>query len=226
VWAALIGLVGLIGWVGSASGAEDQGGAGKLSPEYLRILRDAAEDFRLENYDRVLRRLDQLDAISLETPVALNLRGAVATSQRDFEKAITYFTKASSAAPEYFAPRFNLGELLFLQQKYPDARGHFEKMLEGASGARRELLIFKVFMTFLMEGNQAEATVWMDKIQFPSDTPAYYFAKAAMEFRAGKPAAAEEWVATSMRVFDKQANDLYIESFIDVGWVSKPKLGN
>jgi len=215
-------LLAVLPWLGLLHAQESNQ---ELPPEYLRVLRMAAEEFRLENYDKVLRRIDQLDKIQADTAVALNLRGAVATSQRNFEQAAGYFRKALEVAPEYFAPRFNLGEVLFLQQKYADARNHFLEMIKNEKGARKELLQFKIFMAYLMEGNTEKATEWMDQIPFPSDTPAYYFAKAAWEFRAGNTAEAHSWIQSSLRIFGDTANDLYMEAFTDVGWVVKERAG-
>ena len=170
------------------------------------------------------RKLDLFDRIQLEEPVALNLRGAVYTSQRDYDKATLYFNKAIHAAPGYFAPRFNLGEVLFQQQHYAEARAKFEELTENDKGS--ELLQFKIFLTYLMEGDKDHARIRMDQMKFPSDTPAYYFARASWAFRAGNPAEGRDWIESSMRIFGPERNEFFVESLSDLGWISKDQYRN
>lgn len=192
----------------------------QLSPEYLRLLRDAGVEFQNRNLDSALKILDQADAIKLDTPVALNLRGAVHTEKKEFEKADELFKKALAAAPDYFAAEFNRGEILFMQKKYPEARAHFEKMLEKYKD--NELLQYKICLAYLQEDNLEKAVEWKDKIKFPSDSPAYYFAHAALSFDRGDEADAVQWIASSERIFGPENILLFLESLVDLGYVERP----
>ncbi len=190
-----------------------------LSPEYMRLLQEAGVEFQQENFDAVLSKLDQMDSIRLDTPVALNLRGAVFTEKKEFDTAKGFFEKALAEEPEYFAPLFNLGEILFLQKKYAESRKHFESMLEKAP--TEELLKYKIFMTYLMDDDSENAKIWRDKIQFPSNTPAYYFAQAAWEFKQDNEPEAVSWIESSMRIFGPQNNDFFLRSLLDVGFIKR-----
>ncbi len=193
-----------------------------LSPEYMKLLRDAGREFQRRNFDATLKILDQADAITLDTPVALNFRGAVYTEKKDYSQADELFKRALASAPTYFAAQFNRGEVLFLQKKYPEARDHFIKMLETFKG--NELLEYKVSLSYLVEDNVAAATEWCDKIKFPSDSPAYYFAHAALDFKAGRKAEGIEWIASAERIFGPENILLFLESLADLGYVERPRL--
>ncbi len=191
----------------------------RYSPAYRDLLEQANQAFRKEDYTEVLALLSRADKMIPNTALALNLRGAVATNQKDFDAAREFFNRAITKSGDYFPAKFNLGELFFLERKYPEAREQFEKMLE--VDPKNELLIYKIFMTYLMEENGAKAAEWKEKITFPSDTPSYYFVRAAEAFKGGDPDSARKWVAESLRVFPPLKNEYYVESLSDMGWISK-----
>ncbi len=196
-----------------------QGKALELSPEYMRLVGESALLFQQEKYEESKEKLDRADAIQLDTPIALNMRGAIATETGQYDEARRYFQKALMDYPDYFAPNFNLGEILFLEKKYAEAREHFQKMLEKVPD--NELLEYKIFLTYLMEGNMEEARKAKESIKFPSDTPAYYFAHAAWEFSRKNEQDARTWIDSSLRIFGDEANLFFLRSLADIGFIDK-----
>lgn len=193
-----------------------------LSPEYMRLVGESALLFQQEKYTESLDLLKRADAIQLDTPIALNMRGAIATETGKYDEARGYFLRALRDFPDYFAPNFNLGEILFLEKRYAEAREHFQKMLDKAPA--NELLQYKVFLTYLMEGNTEAARKEMEAIKFPSDTPAYYFANAAWEFSRKNEEDARTWIGSSLRIFGDQANLFFMRSLADIGFIDKSEL--
>ncbi len=193
-----------------------------VSPEYLKLITESASFFEQENYEQALERLDKADAIRMETSIALNLRGAIATESGEFDLARSLFVKALEKDEEYFAPRFNLGEILFLEKQYNEARAHFQGMLQDMPD--NELLQFKIFLTYLLQDKMEEAKQALAQIKFPSDTPSYYFANAALDFYNKKEEEARSWIDSSKRIFGEQSNHFYMRSMADIGFISKEEI--
>lgn len=190
-----------------------------LSPEYMRLVGESALLFQQEKFEESIERLNRADAIQINTPIALNMRGAIATETGHYDEARDYFKKALIDFPDYFAPNFNLGEILFLEKRYAEAREHFQKMLDKTPD--NELLQYKIFLSYLLEGDSDAARKAKEAIKFPSDTPAYYFANAAWEFNRKNDQDARTWIDSSLRIFGDQANLFFLRSLKDIGFVEK-----
>jgi tetratricopeptide (TPR) repeat protein len=202
----------------AASRADAQQQA-EYTPSYLALIEEAEREFRRDNLDAALAVLKRADAVMKDTAVALNMRGAIATQQQDYEAAREYFERAVAKAPDSFPAQFNLGEVLFLQRRYEAARKHFQKMLE--IHPKNELLVYKIYFTYLMEEDKENAKEWLDKIKSPTDSPAYYFARAAWDFKNGNPEDGRSWVREATRTFTGAKNRYYMESLSDMGWVAR-----
>ncbi len=194
----------------------------QLSPEYLKLIGESANLFEREEFQQALDRLDKADAIQMETPIALNLRGAIATETGELDSARTLFQKALEKDGAYFPSRFNLGEILFLEKKYTEARDHFMGMLKDTPD--NELLQFKVFLTYLMQDDMLQAQQALENIKFPSDTPSYYFANAALHFHQNEPEEARSFIDSSMRIFGAGPNRFFKRSLADLGFLSKEEI--
>ena len=51
------------------------------------------------------------------------------------------------------------------------------------------------------------------------DEPVYYLGHAAIEFSKGDKAAAQEWLDSANRIYTAQQVTIYMDSFIEIGWV-------
>ncbi|MFN9982976.1 MAG: tetratricopeptide repeat protein, partial [bacterium] len=88
-------------------------------------------------------------------PLILNLMGSVYTKKQNYQKDEKAFRQALDLEPGFFPAAFNLGELLFLQQKYPLARQYYQTMR--ATDHRHELLQFKVALCDILSGETERA---------------------------------------------------------------------
>lgn len=202
--------------------AQEPGEPQTLSREYIKLIGESALLMRDERFEEALKRLDKADAIQVDTPVALNLRGAIATETGKYATARDFFNKALGKQEDYFAPRFNLGEILFLEKRYPEAREHFRTMQQDLPD--NELIQYKIFLTYLLEGSLDNAREELGNIKFPSDTPAYYFANAAWEFQRGDEKEARSWLQSSMRIFGREPNAFFMKSLADVGFIDESEV--
>jgi len=182
------------------------------------LVSGAIKDIEDKKYDAALAKLDDANKRDPNSAFILNLYGAVWTKKKDFEKSKDYYEQALMADPQFFPARFNIGEILFLQKKYPEALAYFASMHD--RNPDNELLQFKVFLSLLMTNQIDEAKRFLPNFKYPGETPAWYFARAALAAKQGdKQKAVENVTAARMFFTDKCA--IFIETFEDLGWPTK-----
>ena len=107
------------------------------------------------------------------------------------------------------------------------ARSRFLEMMEEPNehleGATLDLIRFKILLTCLLEGKDRLAAPFLEKLQGSPESPALYYAKAALALRRKDQAEAKSWMATAGKEYSPQLNKLFAESFYEVGWLPKPK---
>jgi len=185
-----------------------------LSTESRIVLQAALAEFDLKNYDGGLSMLKELEKKTPDDPFVLNLIGAAYTKKKDFAAARPYFDHALAKVPNFFPAQFNLGELIFLERRYPEALEFFRQLLK--ANPNSELLQFKVFLCELQIGNTKGAEKAMNEIRYPPDTPAWYFARAIWEEKKGNHQKARELVAGARFIFGLKTT-MFDDAFQDVG---------
>lgn len=184
------------------------------SREAQKLIQSALADFDAKRYDAALEKTLKLEQEMPDDIMVMNLVGAAYTKKRDFANAQKYFDRALAKEPDFFAAKFNVGEILFLQRDYQGAYDHFNKMLE--SDPRNELLQFKVFLSLLELGQKDAAEQALKRIKYPSDTPAWYYGQAVWEFRNGDKKKAAEYVTGARYIFGPKTA-IFDETLDDIG---------
>ncbi|MFZ9965142.1 MAG: tetratricopeptide repeat protein [Terrimicrobiaceae bacterium] len=172
-------------------------------------------DYGAQKYDEALERLFELKDRHPSDPLILNLMGSVYMKKLNYQKAEKSFRQALDIEPGFFPAAYNLGELLFLQQKYPLARQYYETMR--ATDHRHELLQFKVALCDIMAGENERAAKLMNTIKYPGDSPAWYYAHAAFEHKQGNPSKAREYIRGAKFVYGPEKTALFDETFQTLG---------
>lgn len=203
--------------------AAEQAGASQAAreagPVYLRALERAALAYAQRDFQGALEKLELAEQIHPGIQDTWSMRGAIYAEQRAYEKAEDAFEHAEKLAPDNFWPRYNLAQLLFMQKKYAEAQGAFEK-LEG-DPEHRELVQYKVILLALLQGDTGKAEAVLGSMKEPSDTAAYYFAHAACEFARQNRTQGEYWVAAGIKIFGIERCYSLYDSLADLGWVEK-----
>lgn len=172
-------------------------------------------DYGAKKYDEALARLEQLRDSNHKDPLVLNLMGSVYTKKQNYQKAEKAFRQALDLEPGYFPAAYNLGELLFLQEKYDLAREYYETMR--ATDHRHELLQFKIALCDILAGEPGRATRVINTIKYPGDSPAWYYAHAALEHKQGNAAKAREYIRGAKFVYGPEKTALFDETFQTLG---------
>lgn len=194
---------------------------------YARTKSGQAEQALQQRDLTAARKLvDEADAADPNQAAILNLRGEILLEQKEYEQAEAEFKKAIKVDAKFRGAQFNLAEVPFKQKEYSKARDRFEALFGASSGAEKDqsaqLIKFKVFMTYLLEGKDSRAQKMMEQFQFTGDTPALYYAQAAWEFKQNNTAKANDWVTSARKIYAPALNLAFADAFYDLGWLQSP----
>ncbi len=191
--------------------------------EYRDLMLHILRAFNARDFKKATQLLDEADQVIPSTAIALNTRGAIAIEEHRYVEGAAFCRDALAKDPSYFPARFNLGEIPFMKKDYPEARKIFTALLEEKpKNDVKEMLLFRIFLTYLLEKNEDAASETLDQIHFPGETAAYYFAQSAREFSQGNREKAQGWIRSADWVFSPAKNYFFVEVFYDLGWVKRP----
>lgn len=172
--------------------------------------------------------IDEADAADPNQAPIYNLRGEILLEQKDYDQAENEFKKATKADPKYRDAQYNLAQIPFKKKEYGKARDRFEALFSSTSGADKDraaqLIKYKIYLTFLLEGKDSRAQKMMEQFQFTGDTPALYYAQAAWEFKHDNAAKANDWVTSARKIYPPALNGVFSDAFFDLGWLQSPAL--
>ncbi|MDQ2867537.1 MAG: hypothetical protein M3R59_03865 [Verrucomicrobiota bacterium] len=179
----------------------------------------AQRDFRERKLDAALTALDRSKEASVQ---ALDLRGCILLEKNDFDGAGQAFAAAHAAAPKLFAPRLHRGDALLRAGKFAEARGQYEALLKETNILiSNERLRFAVLMTYLGEKDDASAKAALDRIKFPTESAAYFYAQAAWAFAHKQKREGEKWIGQAEQIFTPQETAWFAQPLFDRGWITK-----
>src|SRR5205807_2886561 len=126
-------------------------------------------------------------------------------------------SQAAKVDPKFREAQYNLAQIPFKKKDYATARARFEVLLSSStSGAddknqAAQIIRFKIFLTFLLEGQDIRAQKMMEQFQFTGGTPALYYAQAAWEFKHDNMARANDWIASAKKIYSPALNMLFAD---------------
>jgi len=178
----------------------------------------AAQAFSRNDLENSIKFLDMAEQAKPGQANTANLRGAIYTRQRDWAKAQAAFEEALKLQPDLPMAQFNLGEVLFLNQKYAEARERFQTFVN--SQPKNDLGLYKIYLCDLLGANPARAQDFLNSLEPSPNSPIYYFSKAAESFVKGDKAAAMEFVGSAYRIYPPDANATFADSLVEKGYLT------
>jgi tetratricopeptide (TPR) repeat protein len=190
---------------------------------YQFLLIEAMKRFQIRDFKGALEYVDKADEVLPPTAWSLNVRGAIAIEVREFERGLKYCMDALKLDPDFFPAKFNICEVPFLRGEYAEARRLWSQLYSGMKSGdpSSELVIYRIFLTFLLENDFQQAKDWLEKIPFPSQTPAYQFAHAALARQQGDLAKWEEWMRSAAYIWPEMKRAEFVDVMIQLGWVKR-----
>src|SRR5262245_56785784 len=183
--------------------------------------------FRQRDFATALKLVDEADKTVANQPATLNLRGEILMQQGKFDDAEAAFKKAAKLDPKLRDAQHNLAQIPFKKKEYAKARDRFETLYKRIPGGDKnqaaELIKFKIYMTYLMEGKESKAHSMMEEFQFTGDTPALYYAQAGWEYKHNNAQKAEDWTNSANKIYSPALNGVFADAFYDVGWLQRPE---
>jgi tetratricopeptide (TPR) repeat protein len=178
----------------------------------------AAQAFSRNDLEGAVRFLEISEQAKPGQANTANLRGAIYTRQRDWPKAQAAFEEALKLQPELPMAQFNLGEVLFLNNKYKEARERFQIFLN--SQPKNDLGLYKIYLCDLLGGDQAKAEDFLNSLEPNPSSPIFYFSKAAEAFVKGRKSEAVEFVGSAYRIYPPDANATFADSLVEKGYLT------
>jgi len=184
----------------------------------------AERAFQQRDFAAALKLLDLADEGTPNEPAFANLRGEILMEEKKFDEAETVLRKAVAADPKFHEAQYNLAQIPFKKGDYAKARERLEALFSEIPTDEKDqaaqLIKFKIFMTLLLEGKDAQAQQLMDQFKFTGDTPALYYAQSAWEFKHGHKEQGDDWVTSARKIYPPALNVIFADAFYDLGWLS------
>src|SRR3954470_23428487 len=189
----------------------------------------AQQAFQQRDLDTARKFVEEADDADPNQASTLTLKGEILIEQKDFDGAEAAFKKAAKADPKYREAQYNLAQIPFKKKDYKKARDRFEALFNQTPGGDKnqaaQMIKFKIFMTFLLEGKDSRAQKMMEQFQFTGDTPALYYAQAAWEFKHNNPVKGNDWIASAKKIYSASLNGVFADSFYDLAWLQSAAAG-
>ena len=183
----------------------------------------ALQAYEQRDFDSAARLAEQADTAEPNQPQVLNLRGAILLEQQKYDEAERFFKQALKADPKFREAQFNLADVPFRNKDYAEARDRFQALLKQTPGGDKnqaaQLINFRIFLTYLLEGKDSRAQKLMEQFQFSGETPALYYAEAAWEFKHDNADKANDWITSARKIYPSASNAQYAAGFYDLGWL-------
>jgi tetratricopeptide (TPR) repeat protein len=127
---------------------------------------------------------------------------------------------APNGGPSLAEPSDDRSGPILKSQELAQARDRLEKLFAVATDHRsQQLILYKVFLTFVLEGLDYQAELLRQRFSYTGETPALYYAHAAWAFQHGHSASGNDWVEAAERIYPPELNSLFLDDFYRLGWV-------
>ncbi len=184
----------------------------------------ASARYRVRDFAGARELLDSADSILPNQAESYHLRGLIALANRDINEAEKAFHRAMIADPALWVARLDHAELPFLYRNFALARARYERLLSELNPRSQqregELLQFKVFLTYLLEGREETARSYLLRFRSPAITPARFYALASLAYYAGEVRKAAQWTAQARASAAAEVDAVFANALARVGWIT------
>lgn len=173
---------------------------GRAEPKSLEaVVERANRALSLGKLDEAEKQTDAAQKLYSDKPEVLNLRGAILIKRGRFDQAAEQFAKALQLDPAFYPAKYNLAQVLMLENKLDAAQTRFQELQ--AVDPNSELLQFKVVLCSVLKGQEDRSSGLIDAMRFPGETPAYYYARAAVLLKKGLEKDAHQYFANARKYY-------------------------
>jgi tetratricopeptide (TPR) repeat protein len=191
----------------------------------LNPLEQAKRELQAGRTDAAWAALDEAEKAG-PNAMALDLRGAIYLERQKYEEAAKSFQAAHELDPGLYTPQLHFADTLLRQGKWEEARGAYEPLLKSTNILiLSERIRYALLMTYLGAKDDNGAKAALERVPFPTETPAFYYAQAAWAFAHGNSKPAMKWIGSADKIFDEKKTAWFARPLYDLGWIkTKPPL--
>lgn len=151
--------------------------------------------------------LTSCDFILPNNPNSWNMRAACAIELKKTDEAKVYLDKVLEQDPNDGAALMNMASWHAAREDYEAAINVLFDILErlpyNVSESLVETLEYRIFLYYLMQGNEAAAKEMVEDLDPLSDTPLYYYSQAALHIYHGRRAEASQDLQSADAIYAK-----------------------
>ena len=197
-----------------SAAAQNAAGVDPLDP--------ARREYQQGNLDAAHAALDRVADDPALTAKLQDLRGTIFLEQKKSDEALAAFKAAHEAEPNLFLPHIHLGDTYLRQGKWAEAREVYQEVMKLSNVLMvHERLRYGVLLTYLGAKDDVGAKEALDRVTFPTETPAYYYTQAAWAFAHGAKRPAEKWLRTAAEIFADKDTAWFARPLYEFGWIKK-----
>jgi hypothetical protein len=93
---------------------------------------------------------------------------------------------------------------------------------EGMQSDMSQLIQYKILLTFVLQGKENMVDWILNQFELAKGSPALYYSNAAIALQHGNQKEATEWMSAAKKHFAAPLNELFAESFYEIGWMQRP----
>jgi len=176
-----------------------------------KVSRDLA-DGKIDDAAADAKVAEKLDANNPETA---NLFGVVASKKKDYAEAVSQFNRAITEDPKFYTAKFNLADVLMLQGDYEQARSVLADLSQ--IDPKSEIVQFKFALSYVLANQTDEASSFIDEMDFPGKTPAYYYARAAVWLKKGLDKDANQYSVNAHKYYTDDQCKYFVSILREMG---------
>jgi tetratricopeptide (TPR) repeat protein len=174
------------------------------------------------NVDVALAALNEAEKTAKPNAYSHTLRGVIALEQERTDDALAAFRTAIEADAAYFPPRLFIGDTLLRAKRWEEARDAY---LEAARKTNiltfNERIRYAIMLTHMGQNRATLAREAFERITFPTESAAYYYAQAAWAYANGDKRGGDKWLRTGDEIFPERATDWFARPLHDFGWIKR-----
>ncbi|MEO0454772.1 MAG: hypothetical protein AAFY98_11655 [Verrucomicrobiota bacterium] len=149
----------------------------------------------------------------------LNLRLSALVQIKDFDKALAALAEMKEFEMPEELLAFNFGEVYFLKGDYDKASDQFINFLSSEGNEMNALARYKLFLSYLLAGEEGDAIQLKNKIHPTISHPLYYYVQAAHCFHQDKEDEARDWIQSAAKIYNMVMNVAFADALKEIGWL-------
>jgi tetratricopeptide (TPR) repeat protein len=182
---------------------------------YDTVITRASRDLADGKIDEAAADAQLAEKLDPTNPETANLFGIVASKKKDYVEAASQFNRALSENPKYYTAKFNLVDVLLLQGDYEQARSSLADLSQ--IDPKSEVVQFKFALSFVLANETDQASAFIDEMEFPGKTPAYYYARAAVWLKKGLDKDANQYSVNAHKYYTDSQCKYFVNILQEMG---------